>query len=155
MIVVGILGVLTVGLLTTLNPIEQIKKGRDTQRKSDLSQIQKSLETYYQDNGRYPGSSVNNKIIPQGSGTVEVDWGDPWVPYMSRIPKDPNSSRNYVYLSTGQTYHLYASLERGEKDPQACRGISNQCSNVPSGVFCGESNDKICNYGVTSPNTIP
>lgn len=157
LVVVGMIGILSVALLATLDPIGQIQKGWDAQRKSDLSQIQKALEQYYQDNGRYPASSTDFKIRRLDGTTAE--WGTQWVPYITQLPKDPreSSSRRYIYYSSsdGQSYRLYAALERGNKDPQACERmcpgaasiveLSSECDNFGGG----------CNYGVTSPNVSP
>ncbi len=54
LVVIAIIGVLASGVLVAINPLEQIKKARDAQRKQDLAQIQKPLEVYYNDNGRDP-----------------------------------------------------------------------------------------------------
>ena len=143
------------GLIVALNPLAQIQKAQDTRRKSDLSQIQKALETYYQDNGRYPVAK-NLKLIRLDGSTA--DWGSSWQPYMSILPKDPGSpSKNYVYFSSsidGQTYYIYASLDRGGNDPQACFSTGAACSSAVSsgiGTACGGN----CNYGVSSPNVSP
>lgn len=162
-VVIGIIAILSAMVVTLLNPTEQFAKARDAQRKSDLSQIQKSLEQYYQDTGKYPSSTANTfKIVGLNGGTV--DWGtsnaNNW-PYMNLLPKDPDNARTYVYYSTGQTYYLYASLERGSKDSQACNSGS-ACTSLgaspkPSSTKCSSTGNTsiICNYGVTSPNTTP
>lgn len=154
-VVIGILAVLSVFVVTTLNPYEQFLKAQDARRKSDLSQIQKALEGYYQDNGSYPSASPEYKILTNeggGGGTVK-DWGENWNPYMQIIPSDRND-RQYIYNASadGQSYWLYTSLERGAKDPQACNS-GLVCTNVPANVTCGSS--AICNYGVSSPNVSP
>lgn len=138
----------------TLNPIDQIQKGRDTQRKSDLSQIQKAMEQYYQDNGRYPSHSADYKIVRLDGSTA--DWGSAWQPYMAKLPKDPQEtgSRRYIYYagSDGQSYRLYAGLERGSKDPQACVGVCSGAASIAelNSVCAGG-----CDYGATSPNVSP
>lgn len=152
-LVVAIISLLAATVLTVLNPSEQIQKSNDSRRKSDLAQVQKALEQYYQDAGRYPVSSVDYKITAIDNKVK--DWGTPWVPYMNLLPKDPSSSKNYVYAtsSDGQTYYLYASLDRGSKDSQACNG-GNACTGLPNGAsptICGGT----CNYGVSSPNASP
>lgn len=142
------------GLFMVLDPVGQLQKSWDVTRKSDLSQIQKALEAYYQDNGSYPVSSTTapSYRIMNVSGTA-VDWGQTtWTPYMAKMPKDPNSAKYYVYYSTGQAYYLYASLDRGSNDPQVCNAGS-VCANVPSGVTCGTN--AVCNYGVSSSNVSP
>lgn len=151
------IGVLTLGLFTTLNPIDQLKKGWDGQRKSDLAQIQKALETYYQDNGRYPLNATSCQYSIQGNNDNNdcIEWGLSWLPYMAKVPQDPNPSKKYIYFATvgGQSYYLYASLDRGVKDLQVCNG-GNACTNVPSGVTCGGAS-AVCNYGVSSSNVSP
>ena len=157
LVVMGILGIVMVGLFVGLDPIGQFQKTNDANRKSDLSSIQKALEFYYQDNGEYPASSGDFKIV---NGSVTLNWGSSWQPYMNSLPSDPTGTKNYVYYSpagsNGQTYYIYASLERGENDPDTCNEGS-ACSTLlngggfPSAQACGET----CNYGVSSPNVSP
>lgn len=161
-VVIGIIAILSAMIITILNPLEQFAKARDAQRKSDLSQVQKALEQYYQDTGSYPASTNAFNIIGLNSGTIS--WGTSSVnnwPYMNLLPQDPDNSRTYVYYSTGQSYWLYTSLERGMKDPQACNK-GNACtslggSGTPTQNSCskGGNNGIICNYGISSPNTAP
>jgi len=160
-IVIGILSVLAVLILLIVNPLAQFQKADDARRKEDLSQMQRALEQYYQDNGVYPTGTQDYKLTnPQLS---PIPWGTSWSPYMNVLPSDKNG-RSYEYISTGQKYWIYASLERGGVDVQACKNTSSncqsdpfgancQCDNVPNGVFCGGSN--ICTYGTSSPNTSP
>ncbi len=150
LVVIGIIAILAGGLLFMINPIEQIKKGRDAGRKNDLSQIQKALEEYYNDYDEYPVSTEEFTINDNGS---PKEFGDPWSPYMLSIPKDPIATQNYVYMSDGQTYYIYSHLERGINDPSICQGDGSACGNVPEGVTCGTG--KACNFGVSSSNTSP
>lgn len=152
-IVIAIIGVMAAGIISIVNPLAQLQKANDAERKSDLSQIQKALETFYQDNGKYP-DTISFKIKNTNNGNA-AEWGtDQWAPYMKVLPKDPSSVKNYIYYSTvdGQTYYLYASLDRGAGDAQACNG-GNVCTNLPSGSSCGTG--VICNYGVSTPNVSP
>lgn len=141
--VVSVLGIMTLGVLTTLNPVEQILKGHDLQRKSDLAQIQRALESYYNDNGKYPTAS--------GNAISVASWGSAWNPYMPKVPKDiQDPARKYVYWTdaTNQSYRLCAALERGTKDPQA--SAVTYCATVLQ-IDCGAN----CNYGVSSSNITP
>ena len=158
-VVIGILSILAVVGLVAINPLVQFQKADDLRRKADLSQIQKALETYYQDNGSYPLSSVISPLykitVPGQQTPTIIDWGHQWQPYMNLVPKDPGASKNYVYYSTGQSYYLYASLDRGNKDPQSCQNLNanGECQNVPGVNLCGTGAK--CNYGATSPNVNP
>lgn len=148
-IVIGIIAMIATATMAVLNPFEQFKKATDSRIKSDLAQIQKGLEVYYQDKQKYPASSATYRIVDASLGTI--NWGSNWGSYMNSVPKDPNTSHTYIYYSpNGQTYYLYANLNRGVKDSQVCNN-GNACTNVPSGVSCGGT----CNFGVSSPNVSP
>lgn len=139
------------GIVTVINPLGQIEKARDANRKSDLAQIKNALEIYYHDFGKYPTSSAVYTIVDSDG---PADWGtNQWDPYMSMLPDDSTPSKNYVYVNSGpETYYLYASLDK-EDDPQACNGGA-ACGKVPAGVTCGAATD-ICNYGISSSNVSP
>lgn len=163
LVVIGIIGIMSAMLIAVLNPLAQFAKARDAQRKSDLAQIQKGLEQYYQDTGHYPSANASFEIIGINNGAIV--WGtsdtNNW-PYMNVMPKDPDSSRSYVYYSNGQSYWLYTSLERGSEDAQACNKgaacseFSASIAGFPTAAACGNGNNQIvCNYGLSSPNTAP
>ena len=156
--VVGILGILAAAAITVLNPLEQFKKANDSQRKSNLSQIQKALETYYQDNNRYPATTGNPYYHMQhyANPWTLFSWGTSWSPYMNVVPDDPKPNYGYVYWASadGQTYYIYASLERGSKDPQACNGGS-ACTSLSGNGISATACGATCNYGVSTPNVSP
>lgn len=154
-IALAILGVLAAALITLLNPFEQVRKSNDAKRKTALEQMQRALEMYYQDYGRYPASSADYKI---SVNNVTIPWGSAWQPYINQIPSDPNLTKTYIYYvpaaSSGQTYYLYANLERGAKDPQVCNGGA-VCQSITTGGPASNACGGLCNYGVSSPNVVP
>jgi len=117
--------------------------------------VQKALETYYQDNGRYPpySASPSYRIVRLDGSTA--NWGQQFSPYMTTLPKDPKGSQTYVYFSSsnGQSFWLYASLERSN-DPQACNS-GNPCVSLTSNSILDNSCGGICNFAVASPNVSP
>ncbi len=158
LLAVTIIAVLGTILLSNFNPLEQIKKSNDAKRKASLNQLQRALESYYSDYGKYPASSPDYKLY---INATTLNWGSRWSPYMDTLPADPMASRTYIYYSplssNGQTYYLYANLELGFKDPQACLK-GNACSSVTSGAAgfptataCGGT----CSFGLSSPNVSP
>ncbi len=156
------MAILATLILAAVNPIEQFRKAQDTRRKSDLAQLQRALEAYYQDFGKYPASTLsgaNPLTINRGTdGRGDpVLWGTSWKPYIDVVPIDPSSSKFYIYVSgtDNQSYRLYTALDRGTKDPDACTETTTG-SGCPgaSGVRCGLNNET-CNFGVTSPNVSP
>lgn len=159
LVVMGVLGVIIGSAFFTLNPLEQLQKSRDAERKNDLAQVQRALETFYNDYGRYPENTSEYKIDEDTTaGVSEVIWGDSWAPYITTLPKDPTSGRRYVYSSAdSQSYRVYASLERGAKDSDACKPDGAVCDNAPpTATFpCGNTSNEVCNYGASSPNVSP
>ncbi len=154
-VVIGVIAILSAMLIAIVDPVSQFQKARDAQRKSDLSQVQKELEQYYQDTGHYPVSTSSYQIV--GLNSVTVAWGtsntNNW-PYANQLPKDPDTTRTYVYFATGQSYWLYASLERSAKDPSACNA-GGACANLATNGIVATKCGSTCNYGVSSPNTTP
>jgi len=135
LVVIAILGILaTIGLGSFQS---SQMKGRDAQRKSDLGQIQRALEMYYNDKGRYP-----DKIPSSGE-----EWADRGgALYMKSVPGDPRGG-DYCYetdLGVGTFYKLYAKLEN-IKDPAIEKtGCANcLCSCGGQAGYC---------YKITSPN---
>lgn len=152
---IGVVAILLTTVLAVINPLEQFNKAQDSKRKSDLAQIQRALEVYYQDYHRYP-YTIQSKISTDNTPNGVIQWGSSWSPYMDVLPIDPSSAKRYVYWSdsTGQSYALYASLDRGGKDPQACNGGSPCDNATANGLLCGGTS-VACTYGVTSPNISP
>jgi type II secretion system protein G len=156
-VVVSLLGIIAATILVGLNPIAQLQKSNDAHRKSDLESLQRALELYYQDNGNYPTSSANFQIM---NGATSLSWGNSWQPYMTILPKDPTITNSYVYYSppssNGQTYYLYANLQRGANDPQTCNN-GDACTSIGSGAGFPTANacGGTCNYGVSSTNVSP
>jgi type II secretion system protein G len=151
LVVMAILGILaTVGLSSFRS--SQLKS-RDAKRKSDLEQVQRALEMYHNDYGRYP-ESEGGKIKIGGSA---LTWGgaemtDGNTLYMKELPGDPTGNPEYCYVFEAGPpaigYKLYAKLENSQ-DPHCIGGI---CS--PPSADCGGLT-KAYNYGVTSSNLEP
>lgn len=156
LIVIGVVGVLATGIVLVLNPQTQLAKARDAKRKSDLENIQKALELFYNDKNRYPNPAVLAEWPAPGS---------PWGVYMQTRPGDPSVGRLYRYQQAlnGQGYQLYAGLERCTSsancfDPQQCNSGSKSLG-APDDV-CKNANGSCgpgvtCTYGVTSSNLSP
>jgi prepilin-type N-terminal cleavage/methylation domain-containing protein len=149
LVVIVILGIFGTGIYMLMNPGLQVKRANDAKRKSDLAQLQRVFESYYNDNGRYPGSVSG---MPDN-----VAWGSAFGQYTRTLPLDPKSpDQTYYYHSPAgnQSFYIYASLEAGGTG--ACNGGS-ECSTISSlGIpttACGTN--KICNYGVSSSNVTP
>ena len=144
LIVVSVMSVLILVVLTVLDPLGQLQKGRDTQRKNDLTQIQRMLDAYYSDNNRYPVSTGDPSYQISG-----VSWGGMWSPYGRIVPKDPLSTQSYAYIAdtNGVWYKLYVKLEKGANDPRYCGG----CGPGNAYHYVLTSSNCFSSIGCTSP----
>lgn len=156
-LVIGILSVISTMVIVAIDPLTQFHKATDAKIKSDLAQVQRALESSYDDNGIYPPSSNDYKIENTITNKT-MEWGDNWSPYMNFLPTPPGSSK-YIYFSPdGQSYFLYANLEIGS-DAKSCGGPCSGAGSYEDAPVttsaCGTGAGLVCNYGVTSPNVGP
>ena len=131
LVVIAIIGSLSALFLP--NFMAARERARDSQRKSDLRQIQKALEIYKQDqtNSSFPADA---DIPSSGSIFSNATTG---TVYMNKFPGDPNrveNSGNYYY-SRGLdliTYTLCACLEN-KADPDGTTGDCDAAYTCNSG----------------------
>jgi type II secretion system protein G len=110
LVVIVIIGILVALALPNLFSAQ--RRGRDTDRKNELKNIQQKLETFYNDNNEYPtGAAITalTAATPAGLGLTEEE---------SEDPRD----NPYGYSSEdGTEYELTADLENDD-DPDATGG---------------------------------
>lgn len=96
LIVIAVLGILITGLIVIINPMQQLGKARDTQRKSDLNQYRIALESYANDNnGKYP--STGSVGAPIKAGRLCTDGTKPLEKYIGTCPVDPQDTTHGYY----------------------------------------------------------
>ncbi len=71
LVVIAVIGILSVALLATLNPLEQIKKGRDTRTRADASELVSAIERYNASLGYFPWQSSEGENLTTGSPDVD------------------------------------------------------------------------------------
>ncbi len=143
MIIMGVLASLIAG-----NFVTSLKKGKDARRKTDLEQIQRALEMYYEDKKTYPltaGVVFGSQLVDAVSGKI----------YMVKVPNDPVSGKTYqyVYNDTAKAYKLFACLENTQQvlpyeSSDYTISCSTQCKN-------GGGSDVACIWGIASSNYNP
>lgn len=128
LIVIAVIGVLAGILVSLINPATQLRKARDTQRKSDLSRIQSSIEIFRADLNEYPST------LP-GCG-LSLTGGTPPSTYMNQVPCDPLSPPPTVYFYTTiapfSRYFLMACLENINDKNRDCDDNSGACDRCPA-----------------------
>ena len=105
----GILATITIGLL---NPLEQMKKGRDAKRRADLKTLQTVMEAYKIRVGTYVTATDFGPLISSGD--------------IKTIPKDPKGTDYPKSLNASQ-YCICAQIERGTGDYCIPTGNSGSC----------------------------
>lgn len=159
LIVIVILGILTTIVASSFRSSQE--KARDSRRKSDIEALAKAIEVYYNDHNRYPGSTNGSIDVPDcgASGANPCDFGgefkdDNDTVYMTKIPTESSSARNYYYYSDGQfqSFAIYTRLENElDKDIPKNASDGNQ---YYDGTNCG-AGFAGCNYAVSSTNVAP
>lgn len=120
----AVLGILITGIVTLINPVTQLRRARDAERKNTLFQLRSALELHYNDRNEYP---VTPGFFSSEPGDNVTNNGGNWIPglvpnYIQRLPRDPEGGpgdpalnpgcsswrRAYLYRSDGQNYAILA-----------------------------------------------
>ena len=78
LVVIAVIGILAVAVLSAINPIEQINKGKDTRTRSDASELLGSIERYYSTQEIYPWgiARTGTPTWTAVNATTNVAFGD-------------------------------------------------------------------------------
>lgn len=122
----AVLGTIVAIAIPIINPVAQIQKGSNAKREHNLLQIRNALDTYYNDNNKYPSVLSFGTDFVSGS-TI----------YMKNVPRDPSCSPtgacsdDYIYLinpENPQWFVLFAKLQGQTSTivncPYLCEGSS-------------------------------
>jgi prepilin-type N-terminal cleavage/methylation domain-containing protein len=138
LIVIAVLGILAVAVLASINPIEQINRGRDTGSRSDAEQLISAIDRFYAAKGYYPwmdnGQSEGTWTDPAGTAAGTAGAGNLLQLDAPATLVGDDGTDILDILSSGGTAELKASFTSRLVDPSA----SNYLSIYNSGVS-GES----------------
>ncbi|GIK84514.1 MAG: hypothetical protein BroJett025_11360 [Patescibacteria group bacterium] len=142
LIVIAVIGILVIIALTLLP--DQISKGRDGRRKSDLQKIKIAFENYYSDKDCYPPPEILDNC---GSSDLS--------PYLASIPCDPQTKTKYLYAPEDNGcphyYRVFSNLEV-DVDPVIMQLGCHTASGCGAYAFFGEElglDALEYNYGVS------
>ena len=141
--------------------ISSTTKSKDTQRKNDLNQLAKAVETFNNDLGKYPSSITGSFLCYEKTSDVGGDVScvgdkltfrlDGKVTTYINIPKDPDSTQKYYYESDGASFSLYTAIQNlGDKDILRDEN-GTMITYTSNGVSCGSSD---CNYKLTETGLV-
>lgn len=117
LVTIAIISVLATLLMVNFVGVRQ--RGRDSQRKANLFQLQSALELYRSDAGSYPLTAswpACGTALSNGSAV-----------YMQEVPCDPTTDAGYVYTSDGTTYTIISCLEN-DQDSDKDATVDSTCS---------------------------
>lgn len=131
-------------------------RSHDTQRKSDLNQIAKALESFNNDVARYPAAGADGSILcyqkesgvitdVSCSGSKLIIRIDGMTSSYILLPSDPDPSNKYIYESDGTSFALYTAIHN-TSDKDLLLDTNGVLIPDPYGKTCGT--DK-CNYKIT------
>ncbi len=159
-------------ILTTIsipNFAASLRRSRDQVRRDDMGSLMGAIGQYQIDFGVYPPSSEDGRIVdclkPGDApykdekgfwviNSIPCVWGQDAFAnlltkreYMTVLPRDPDWQKgaSYRYISDGDRYQLFASMEGGN-EPEVDARI------VAEGLGCGT---RICNIGRSVNCDIP
>lgn len=122
LVVIAVIGVLAVAVLSSINPIEQINKGRDTRKRSDTETLINAADRYYAIQEFYPwnrttGTYTTGSVDPDSTfsfnpaGAADWDWLDDLVTtaevkqgYINRVKND---DAIYIYKAGTTNATMY------------------------------------------------
>ncbi len=136
LIVIAVVAIIAGTMLTLINPIKYIQRGRDTQRKADIAMIKQAIELYRSDVGQYPTTAKLSSCGASTSLTAVVN--SQTVKYLSKIPCDPKAGNVYEYSTPdGSTYTIRACLENTSDTSD---GVLGSCTNGYTGIYYTQTN---------------
>ncbi len=117
LIVITILGILAVAVLSAINPIEQINRGRDTGRQSDAEQLLSAIDRYNAFQGYFPwqidANDPNIAIMDADGYPVPVTETTPAV---GGVPEEPTPN---IVLNGGGMFGWLVGDVFAQEDPPA------------------------------------
>jgi len=149
MIILSALALLLIG-----NFMSSLTKGKDSKRKGDLNQLRQAVEMYYEDKRTYPPQSkADNNDFTTGVSDTYINKKNPFIvsgkTYINRLPEDPNTSFEYIYITDGTYYRFFSCIENNNDTSE---GVSQ--TGFVGGPSCGTGCPK-CKYTIYSPNITP
>lgn len=182
LIVMSILGILSVAVLSAINPIEQINRGKDTGSQSDAEQLLSAIDRYYAFNTTYPwqgtasGASDNKKAYPFTSIATALVYtdaaGTPGTTkildelksadeiknaFVSRLEKATNKLYLYYDGTDGDNaYVCFKAQSNNFKKKAAARCVDVSGTGLPSDLksaMSSSSSATLCGTGWTDANS--
>ncbi len=166
LVVIGVLGLLAAGLLATIDPLEQLRKGADSNRRSTAQELVNGLARYYGTHSAMPweppgngGDAACNTAVPAAPAALRVSNGAAASAFGACITALANDGE--VKSSFAAQYNILSSLYITETTPAGSTAVSvsvcydpesrseskkpeTKYSQNPTGAACDPSTSNNC-----------
>lgn len=148
LIVIGILGILAAGLLAAIDPLEQLKRGRDTQRRNIAVELNNALNRYYSVHGSMPWGNGAQAAVALSAATTITNQLTTSGELKSTFTSGAGSVAGDLYIigaaSGGYVYTCFDPESKSiSDDPNT---IYTSTANPPATGTCGAT--ALCYYCV-------
>lgn len=120
LIVITILGILAVAVLSAINPIEQINRGRDTGTQSDAEQLLSAIDRYNAFQGYYPwqvdADATDTSIVNVGGARGDNE------DFATGLPVLVTETQPAAIIAVGDECAIVDRLSTGVEGDDDCRG---------------------------------
>lgn len=118
LVVIGVLGILALGLLATIDPIEQFKKGADSNKRASALELHNALTRYYTIHGDFPWiatASFSIKCLTLTQG-VAYQASTTFLPCITRL-QDVGELKTTFSTQTQIIDDLYVAQQTSSSGP--------------------------------------
>lgn len=144
LIVIAVLGILAVAVLSAINPLEQIRRGRDTSSRSDTEQLISALDRYFAAHGRFPWQTAEGEDV--NVGTADVPWEacggaadvscTAWIADLVDEEELKTGFENRVLADTANPIFLFYNDEQPGASVYGCFAPQSKAFNTEAGDDC-------------------
>ena len=148
LIVIAILGILAVAVLSAIDPVEQINRGRDTGTRSDAEQLFSAIDRFYAFRGYYPWQTGSDDVAH-----VRIDSTGTGLPLGDSVTTSPLSVKSASFADT-TTCNVFDKLGSGNAELTGCVGANEIKEAFQTRVIDSESRSMfVYNEGGTGDST--
>ncbi len=134
LIVIALLGVLAVGLLATIDPFEQLKKGRDTSTRNMVEEFYNAALRYYSINNSFPWGDTAQSAVTLDAAPMSA--------YLTSIQSAGELKEAFLDASGLESVFVTSSTCTGS----ACEDLK-VCFQPQSKAFRNDNNTKFDSLG--------
>lgn len=161
LVVISVIGVLAVAVLSSINPIEQINKGRDTRTRSDAAQLVNAIDRYVAIHEEYPWNTLASTAFDVAFTMNNNEWNtaaDDWADLLvstsevkdSFIARQVSEQALFVFKPIGYdsnvtTCFVPASNAFRQEAAQSCDGVAN--GGAPFNTLCATNDGTVPTSG--------